>query len=471
MTFATDWLSASAMLLSGVIVGVMVIWRVIRSPRAATGTAEAERKRLRLADLEARRDSLVQQLRELDDTVSDKTTEQVKAERDAIEREAAGVLRQLDQAYGATVTAAADAARPSSKKKRVAERQAENLVRAPRQAEVAGRPALRGFLWGAGSVGALALLFWLATQSATPRDATKPVTGGAMSTPPAGVTPQKDAQLSQLEASVERNPTDPETHLALARGYFERGDLVNVFKQAQIVLDRAPNNAQALAYQGLVRLAMGQAEAAVVTLKKAVGIDPQLVDGWVGLIYAYTRLGQKSEADAAFQEATRRRPDQAARLKQLMEQMRTAGNGTPGASQSPEAAPAVDLQVQNGGAPSTGGTATTPASGPGVNLVLDLDPAAKSRIGPNSVLFVYARSAGVSGGPPSAVKRLPPGPFPMTVQISAADSMMGEALPNPMRIEARVDSDGNAMTHDASDPKASIDGVSPGAKIVKLVLQ
>ena len=59
----------------------------------------------------------------------------------------------------------------------------------------------------------------------------------------------------------------------------------------------------------------------------------------------------------------------------------------------------------------------------------------------------------------------------MTVQISASDSMMGEALPNPMRIEARVDSDGNAMTHDASDPKASIDGVSPGAKIVKLVLQ
>jgi tetratricopeptide (TPR) repeat protein len=471
MSFPTDWLSASAMLLCGVIIGVMVIWSIIRSPRAATSAAEAERNQLRLADLEARRDSLVQQLRELDDLAGDKTTDQLLAERDAIEREAAGILRQLDQARGATVASAAAASPGSPRKARGGERQEANLPSAPRQAEVApGRPALRGFLYGAGSVGAVALLAWLVTRSATPRDAAQPVSGGAMSTPAAGVTPQKDAQLSELEASVERNPSDPETHLALARGYFERADLMNVYKQAQIVLDRTPDNAQALAYQGLVRLAMGQAEPAVVTLKKAVEKDPKLIDGWVGLIYAYTRLGKTSEADAAFQEASRRRPDQAARLKQLMEQMRTAVKGTPGAQQSAEMQSGTDSPAQPGFA-AAATAAAVPASGPTVNLVLDLDAAARSRIVPTSVLFVYARPAGVSSGPPVAVKRLPPGPFPMTVQISASDSMMGQALPDPMRIEARLDSDGNAMTHDASDPKASIDGVSAGPKVVNLVLR
>jgi tetratricopeptide (TPR) repeat protein len=469
MSFATDWLSASAMLLCGVIVGVMVIWSVVRTPRVKAGVAEAERKRLRLQDLEARRDSLVRQLRELDDTVGDKTTEQLVAERDAIEREAAGVLRQLDEAYGATVTGASDSRAVSQKRKRAAAERAEEAPAAPSRPESAGRPALRGFLWGAGSVGSLALLAWLATRSATPRDETQPLTGGAMSTPAAGVTPQKDAQLSELIGAAERNPTDPETHLALARGYFERADLVNVYKQAQVVLDHAPNNAQALAYQGLVRLAMGQAETSIVTLKKAVASDPKMIDGYVGLIYAYTRLGRKGDADAAYQEALRRRPDQAARLKQLMDQMSSAAKGTAESPQSAEAGQGGGSQTGEPAAAPAG--ATAPVSGPSVNLVLDLDAAARSRIGPSSVLFVYARAAGVSSGPPAAVKRLPPGPFPMNVQISASDSMMGQALPNPMRIEARVDSDGNAMTHDANDPTAAVDGVSAGGKVINLVLK
>jgi tetratricopeptide (TPR) repeat protein len=468
MTFATDWLSASAMLLCGLIVGVLVIWSIVRAPGAvsARSQADAEKKRLRLADLEARRDSLVQQLRELDDIGSGKSAEQAALERSAIEQEAAGVLRELDREYGSTVTRGKGARVVAAKK---------DVVVESVHPVAAGRPALRGFLWGAGSVGAIALLGWLVTRSATPRDAAQPVTGGAMSTPAAGVTPQKDAGLSELEAAAQRNPNDPETHLALARGYFERADLVNVYKQAQMVLDHAPENAQALAYQGLVRLAMGQADTAIVTLKKAVGNDPQLIDGWVGLIYAYTRLGRKSEADAAFQEAIRRRPDQSARLQQLMEQMKSAGSAaaesaTPGGSApAPMEAGAAPPVAAGAGPPME--ASAPPAAGASVNLVIDLDAAARSRIGPSSVLFVYARPAGVTSGPPLAVKRLPPGPFPMPVQISSTDSMMGQALPDSMRIEARLDSDGNAMTHDAGDPAASADGLKAGSKTVTLVLK
>ena len=69
----TDWLSASAMVLAGVIVGAMFLYGM----RRRQGRTDLER-----ADLEAKRDALVARLRESHDP--------------ALEREAADVLRKLD---------------------------------------------------------------------------------------------------------------------------------------------------------------------------------------------------------------------------------------------------------------------------------------------------------------------------------------------------------------------------------------
>ena len=44
------------------------------------------------------------------------------------------------------------------------------------------------------------------------------------------------------------------------------------------------------------------------------------------------------------------------------------------------------------------------------------------------------------------------------------------SLPDRIRIEARLDSDGDAMTKNPSDPKAEQDGVSAGATVA-LVLK
>jgi hypothetical protein len=79
------------------------------------------------------------------------------------------------------------------------------------------------------------------------------------------------------------------------------------------------------------------------------------------------------------------------------------------------------------------------------------------------IIFVVARAAGVTAGPPAAVKRLPLGAFPMSFDMSAADSMMGQPLPPKMHIEARIDSDGDAMTHDPKDPVVSVDNVTMGS--------
>ena len=99
------------------------------------------------------------------------------------------------------------------------------------------------------------------------------------------------------------------------------------------------------------------------------------------------------------------------------------------------------------------------------NVKVTLQLAAGKTIPPNAVIWLMARDAGTSSGPPLAVKRVTLGAFPMTVDFGAADSMMGQPLPAKMRIDARVDSHGNPMVHDPNDPAAAQDGVASGGSV------
>ena len=137
------------------------------------------------------------------------------------------------------------------------------------------------------------------------------------------------------------------------------------------------------------------------------------------------------------QEAMRRNPQEQARLQQVLDQMR--GHPPATAAEAP-AAP------------------TAPA-GPAVRITLQSSAPARGMI------FVIARAAGVSSGPPIAVKRIDATAFPATLELTSADSMMGQPLPATMRIEARLDSDGNATTKTPGDPSAVQDGVAAGSSI------
>jgi len=87
-----------------------------------------------------------------------------------------------------------------------------------------------------------------------------------------------------------------------------------------------------------------------------------------------------------------------------------------------------------------------------------------------SLLYVVVREAGFDSGAPIAVKRVPAANFPITVTISEMDSMAGESLPGLVRIDARIDSDGDPLSKDPRDPAASEDNVRPGGGQTLLVL-
>jgi hypothetical protein len=87
------------------------------------------------------------------------------------------------------------------------------------------------------------------------------------------------------------------------------------------------------------------------------------------------------------------------------------------------------------------------------------------------VLFVIARNG--PGGPPLAVKRLPVGPFPLAFEVGASDVMMaGRPFAGPITLTARVDRDGDPLTHTPDEPSAELAApVEPGAEGVELRLE
>jgi tetratricopeptide (TPR) repeat protein len=407
----TDWLSAGGMILSGLIVGFM-FWYGMKG-RAAKPDVER-------LDLEAKRDVLLQQLRELKETGGS-----IEEQR-RLERETADVLRALDKRRAAP-------SKPASTPAPVA---VDNIAALTRAA------AIRGFIWGAASVAVLGGIAWFVTEKATPKTETA---SAPMASAPQPQVQQPDPALQQIEAAVAKSPGDLEMRNQLAKAYLERENLMGVFEQTKYILARTPDDARALTYQALVRMSMGQRDPAAEMLRHAIKSDPQLIDAYVALAWDDVQRGKTAEAEAQIAEASRRHPDQKARLDDVLSKMKEQ-------AKNPVPAPVP----------------AAAASGPSVHVTLTLAGAAPS---PNAVLFVIARAAGQTAGPPAAVKRIASPTFPLDIDLSAADSMMGQPLPATVRIEARIDSDGDPLTKNPSDPHAFQDGVGTNGTKVSLVLR
>jgi len=410
MTESTDWASALAILAAGLVLGTLFI--VMLKRKKGSGVAADSR-----LELEARRDLLVEQLR--DDAVD-------AEERLRLERETAEVLRELDQA-GASVAP-------------VAEHRAN--------------PAVKGFLWGMASTVALAGLAFYVYVSAEK----KPEVGPPQQIQQAAAVPGAQGEgLQQLEEAVRADPDNVNHRIALAKIYFDQENLMGTFEHTKAALARDPNEPRALTYNAIVRIAMGQNDEAKAMLEKSSKIEPKLLDTWVALASVRTTLGDAAGAPAAIDAAIAAHPEQEARLREVLEAIRKRKVET--APPSPHAT--MDDSVSPVAAPAAM-TAAAAAPDASIHLTLSLASSATLKSG---IVYVIARSEGASGHP-VAVKRVDAQSFPLSVEIGTADAMMGGVFPATVRLEARLDSDGDAGTTETGDPKAIADGVPAGAKLV-----
>ncbi|HYO77424.1 MAG TPA: tetratricopeptide repeat protein, partial [Thermoanaerobaculia bacterium] len=304
-------------------------------------------------------------------------------------------------------------------------------------------------------------------QQATPRAEGGSLTGGFESGQPQAqqaAPAQPDATMQQLEAAVQKDPNNLALRNDVAQAYLERENLMAVFQHTQFVLEKSPDDSRALTYQSFVRMAMGDSDGATKMLQRATTVNPQNLDGWVALAWIYAQSDRMNDAERMIAEAAKQSPENKGRLDAVFAQMKqhvADAAKQPQVAQGdplPQGHPPIDGAPA---APSRSAPAPAPAaSGPSVRVTLNLDAAAKQRTG---VLFVIARNP--AGGPPAAVKRVAGATFPMTVELSSADSMMGQPLPPNFRLEARLDSDGDAMTRVATDPSAVREGVAVGSDV------
>jgi cytochrome c-type biogenesis protein CcmH len=237
-----------------------------------------------------------------------------------------------------------------------------------------------------------------------------------------------------------------------------RQDMMAVYNETQAVLQRDPGNARALAYQALVRLTMGQPDQAEAMLKQALAKDPDLLEGYLHLMFVYARTSRPQQAEATMKRAIAKFPERGDSLRRLLAQMQ-AEPEAPGAEPGPAA----------GG---SGDAASAPSSSDGRSVagVIDLDAASRATLRPGAIVFVMLREAGFGAGPPIAARRLPASAFPLAFEIGQGDAMAGGRVPDEVLLEARLDSDGDPLTRPRSDPYGREDHVKVGTRGLRLVL-
>ncbi len=122
------------------------------------------------------------------------------------------------------------------------------------------------------------------------------------------------------------------------------------------------------------------------------------------------------------------------------------------------------------------GSGSSLGSGPkemNISGTIRVSGALEGSVPAQGMLFVIARPAGVTAGPPLAVLRIPAPRFPVAFEIGPANVMIPSMrFQGDIGITVRLDSDGNAMTKLPGDLEGtSKDFHQPGASGVEIVLE
>lgn len=452
-----SWTPPLVFLALGAVGGSVVVY--VRSRYKAGGPPPAAAKTA-AADLRREYDAVIRRLAE----------GVPEAERAELEVNAANILMRLEAAGSGAVELSVDAAKP------VENSGAASAAPAP---TAKATPAWVGFAYGVLTMAVLGGLFYFASQGATERSANGSPTGGmgmgggsaagAASDEGPGPDAPSDAEVKALEDAVTKAPRELAPRVELTRAYLRRRDLMKVFDQTQAMLEIQPGEPHALTYQALVRVAMGQADQAEKMLQDAIAKDPGIEDAYIHLAIARIQLGNREGARAAITDGQKRFPQDKDLLADVYNQLASAADG----SAAPAGGPTGGAEAQ-GGAPQAAmappASAASSVARTSAAAVVVVDVPKGLSIPATAILFVIVREAGMESGAPVAVKRVAATGFPITVTLTDKDSMAGESLPGLIRVDARIDRDGDPMTKDPSDPVASEDNIRPGSGQTLLVL-
>jgi cytochrome c-type biogenesis protein CcmH len=284
------------------------------------------------------------------------------------------------------------------------------------------------------------------------------------------VTEQQIVEMvGRLAAKLKQNPEDPEGWVMLARSYAVLGRFDDASQAYAQATTRIPNNAQLLAdYADALGMAQGrnlQGEPEKL-IARSLAADPNNVKA---LALAGTVAFEKKDYNGAanyWERILKIVPPDSDLSKSVSssvaEARQLAGGGAPVAAAAPVAPPAAPSAPP--AAPTAGGEAAT------VSGVVSLKPELASKVGPNDIVFIYARAA---EGPrvPLAVVRKParelPVKFTLDDSLAMAPNMKLSTFPKVI-VSARISKSGNAQPQpgDLQGASGTIANASSGVKIV-----
>lgn len=419
------WLPGIVVLITGLFIGMALAVKLRgKGSRQTERGAESSDLLLKIRDLEGRRDDLYRRIRAADE--EEAGPEEVAALEDA----AANTLRELDRLTENL---------PKGRRKK----KAEDTLSQPSApaARTTRNPLLVGFAFGAAMVAVVGLLVYWAVRDAQPSATMAPQPtqpGSTMEVPHVGqleVPPEVAAQIADLENRLVSDPGDLLARKQLALTYVAAGQFFEAFDQASQILQQSPADPDGLLVHGIVRLTMGQADQAVDLLDQVLA---QFPNNRQALIYRGLALYQTGEVEQAldtWEMGLEMAGGSDPELEELL-QMARSGASQPAGMQPASPSPVVER-------------APDPS---GYSLALDLSPGAQ--VAPQATLFVYLRPE--AGGAPVAARRISLPRFPLDITLGIEDSMMGAELPASGVLVARLDTDGNVATAEASDLAAEI---------------
>ena len=432
------WLPSLMVLAVGLATG---IWLALRfRQQAAEREAEAADVPLKIRDLKDRRDDLYRRLRAADeDNLS-------QPERDSLVDAAARTLMELDRLQEQLPDTASVTARPADR----GDRQKPLELEAAEQAAAGdavrrSRPMMTGALIGAAMVGVVALLVYFAVRDAKPT-AQQPMAQPAPGTaedPHSGqmtaLPPELASQVAALQARIVNDPEDWTAKKQLALLMLSAGQFFEAFSLAREVLQRFPEDPDALLVLGIDRESMGQFDVGKDLLDQVLAAHP---DHQQALLYrglALYQMGQVDEAVDTWQIGLEIAGGSDPDFEELLA-MAEAGVTLGGPA--PQAAAATP-------------SASTPAAIDAVSYGIQLELAAGLVPPSDSTLFVFLREE--NDGSTVAATRVAAPTFPLQVSLSASDSMMGGGtLPSKGILVARLDADGSVTTTDPRDLEVEV---------------
>ena len=327
------------------------------------------------------------------------------------------------------------------------DRLVDAAARALREAESAGsvggeptQPAhvepARPVSWTRRAGWGVSTLIFFAAVGFTLRSATSDRSGGSMTGGDRIGPTAIEKRLEQLNTAHTENPNDIAPINELTSIALQQGDMGGAMAWIDKARAIEPDHPELRTHLAILQASIGMTARAKAELEAAIQADPELSKAhlWLGLLAL--RENDREGAIPALEAAL----EFAANAED-----RTMASRALGEARRPPAT------VQIRGSLAIGPGATPPAGG---------------------VAFVMVRATDSGAGPPVAAVRLNPRGIPGTFSVTDRDMMMGGQWPSEVWVEARLDTDGDPTTRDATDLVAAPAGpFSPGAVGANLVLQ